>query len=396
MSFLWFHFIAPYQFSMCCPYFFSWLCSCVCVCAFVYFVFSSGFHSSAHLSSCSRLAKSFIQFSRFLFCHSVHGSFSVWSTFSVCLPTFYLSVYLCICLFALYKLLAYTVFPSLCQCFSSCQSFSLSVSPFVPYLSVSNIISHICTYVHLCVCEHYHCVHEHAWAVSSHVFALQSQTGCMCAMTVCVNHHHSPSVWGVKYFSVMKYISVLIIFDLNNRYWKEAANSAVKTSSISQNWLIHIVINYFSLNSWCKRRMHTYFGLILTVFYSFIENLTKQTWPCVNATWLYTYIRHNTILLIFFMFNVPMTLWTFILICLRYLLKIGEVDMVVEVTVEGRFLAVECGVVAISRPWVMMTVPTLTPAPKPHPSPPWSLRGMPSEDLSAWIKGQMSLMECSH
>lgn len=82
------------------------------------------------------------------------------------------------------------------------------------------------------------------------------------------------------------------------------------------------------------------------------------------------------------------------IMCPRSLQKTGEVAMevVVQPTAEGRFLAVACEVAATSRPWVTTTVPTQTPAPKPHPSPPWLLRGTPSDGLSAWIKGRVSQM----
>lgn len=145
--------------------FFSLDCVPVCVCVHVFSVFLFFYLVFIHLliyRPVLSLLRPFIQFHRFLFCHSVHGSFSPWTTSSVSLLAFYLSVYLCICLFTLYKLLAYTVFPSLCQCFSSCQSFSLSVSPFVP-ISLSLISSP--TYVYLCVC-----VRVRAWAC----------LGCLC------------------------------------------------------------------------------------------------------------------------------------------------------------------------------------------------------------------------
>lgn len=134
--------------------------------------------------------------------------------------------------------------------------------------------------------------------------------------------------------------------------------------------------------------MHIYF-LILTVFNPSIENPTKQTWPCVCTTWLYMsthYIMH------FQMIQIHNFVLTYLLLCHRSLLKIGGVDMVVEVTAEGRFLVVAWGAAATSRPWVMMTALIPTPVPKPHPSPLWLLRGMPSDDLSAWIKGHLSQM----
>lgn len=81
--------------------------------------------------------------------------------------------------------------------------------------------------------------------------------------------------------------------------------------------------------------------------------------------------------------------------CLRSLQKTGEVVMVVaeQLTAEGRSLAVACGVAATSKPWAMMTAPTRTRVPKPRPSPHWLPRGKPSDDLSAWIKGQMAQIQ---
>lgn len=81
--------------------------------------------------------------------------------------------------------------------------------------------------------------------------------------------------------------------------------------------------------------------------------------------------------------------------CLRSLQKTGEVVMVVaeQLTAEGRSLAVACGVAATSKPWAMMTAPTRTRVPKPRPSPRWLPRGKPSDDLSAWIKGQMAQIQ---
>lgn len=108
------------------------------------------------------------------------------TTFSVCLPTFYLSVCLCICLFALYRLFGL-------HCFSFSVSVFLQLSEFLsfckslcPYLSFSNIISHVCAYVHLCARVSSRRVHEHAWAVmcSCVCFAVPDRVhvchDCMC------------------------------------------------------------------------------------------------------------------------------------------------------------------------------------------------------------------------
>lgn len=62
----------------------------------------------------------------------------------VCLSTCLILLICSVC-----QLLAYTVFPSLCQCFSSCQSFSLSVSPFVSFSFSSLMYRFMC----MCVCE---------------------------------------------------------------------------------------------------------------------------------------------------------------------------------------------------------------------------------------------------
>lgn len=72
--------------------------------------------------------------------------------------------------------LAYAVFPSLCQCFSSCQSFSLSVSPFVPFLFFKS--SPIHAYVYVCVC-----VHENAWAISNGVLTYHRVHVCHDCMS---------------------------------------------------------------------------------------------------------------------------------------------------------------------------------------------------------------------
>lgn len=81
---------------------------------------------------------------------------------------------------------------------------------------------------------------------------------------------------------------------------------------------------------------------------------------------------------------------------LRSLQKTGEVDTAEAAlpTAEGRFRADACEAAATLRPWEMMIVLTQTLAPKLHPNPPWSLKGMPLDGLSAWIKGQIPLMEC--
>lgn len=205
---------------------------CVPVCVSVCFVFSSAFHYVLiYLPALWTLLFSF------LFCHPVHWSFSLWTTFSICVPTVSLSVclvFLFICSLPASGLCSFSfsvsVFLQLSEFLSFCKSLC-------PYLSFSNIISNVCIYVHLCVCvcECSHCVHEHVWSVLVCLLYNPRLGACVPALYVWITNHHGPSVWGVKYFSVMKYISVLIIFDFSNRYWEEAANNAVKTSSISQN-----------------------------------------------------------------------------------------------------------------------------------------------------------------
>lgn len=110
---------------------------------------------------------------------------------------FFLRCFIC----SVFRLLAYAVSPSLCQCFSSCQSFSLSVSPFVPFslsLTSSPMYAYVC--VHVCV--------RIMSMLELSVLVCWLSAGSTCAMTGCVIHR-APSARGVKYFSQMKNISVL-------------------------------------------------------------------------------------------------------------------------------------------------------------------------------------------
>lgn len=161
--------------------------------------FSHHFHASVHLSSCFLPAWVSASLCS-LFCQPVHLSVSLSALFTVCLPTFCLSVHsvcqpafvyiglIALCLW----LLAYAVFPSLRQCFSSCQSFSLSVSPFIPFSLSSSLLP---------------CLHVCISMLGLALLVCWLSTGRTCAMTVCLIHYH-PLVYAVKYFSLMKYISL--------------------------------------------------------------------------------------------------------------------------------------------------------------------------------------------
>lgn len=142
---------------------------------------------------------------------------------------------------------AYVVFPSLRQCFSSCQTFSLSVSPFILFsLSLASLL----VYAYMCM---WACVHE----CFSVVFALQPNAVFTWARTVLLNKPFT--IRGVKYFSIKKYISVLrSLRILTADIEKKLQTVRWKTSSVSRCWLIHIMTNSFSLNSGCRRGMHTY------------------------------------------------------------------------------------------------------------------------------------------
>lgn len=163
------------------------------------------------------------------------------------------------------------------RCFSFSVSVFLQLSEFLslckslcPFLSFANAISHVyayavCACVSVCVCARtwVYMLSSCAWAclcsLRWSVCFYHPDTLCTCARTVGLNHC-CPSVWGVKYLSAMKYISVwrshsTLITDIG----KKLPTVRCKTSSISQLWLIPIVINYFSLNSWCTWRMPTYF-----------------------------------------------------------------------------------------------------------------------------------------
>lgn len=99
----------------------------------------------------------------FVFRLSADALFLYVAPFPACLPTF-LSLITSVALRP--RLWAYRFFLSLCQCFSSCQSFTLSVSPFVTF-SVASRSSLACRYcVHVCV---------HAWAsLSNHCWVYMS------------------------------------------------------------------------------------------------------------------------------------------------------------------------------------------------------------------------------
>lgn len=92
---------------------------------------------------------------------------------------------------------AYVVFPSLRQCFSSCQTFSVS-----PFILFSLFLASLLVYAYMCM---WACVHELSWLFS-----------CVCPPTQrCVHVGQNCAakkpftIRGVKYFSIKKYISVL-------------------------------------------------------------------------------------------------------------------------------------------------------------------------------------------
>lgn len=125
------------------------VCACLCVCNLV---FSSDSHLSAHRSSGSRPASTCQLLCSSVLPHRARGSVSLCLSVSlppspcVCrhfvrLPAFWLDA-----LFALGQS-AYAVPPSLCQCFTGCQSFSLSVSCFVSFwirLILYPVYMHVC------------------------------------------------------------------------------------------------------------------------------------------------------------------------------------------------------------------------------------------------------------
>lgn len=91
--------------------------------------FSHHFHASICLSSGVPPASAslLLAFVSCCICPSVCSS--------LCWPAFICDS---VCLLSVCGFRAYAVSPSVCQCFSSCQTFSLSVSPFCPFFSLSS------------------------------------------------------------------------------------------------------------------------------------------------------------------------------------------------------------------------------------------------------------------